>query len=105
MLARGECRDYRYDYFVAFDGALTIQRGDYIIFYNGRRWFKGYFKGYMLRICRRRDGRFVKRHYMSLMAYEDFEWINMLVSFGKVYGIKSVLRRVGDRWVSVFPRE
>lgn len=105
LLARGECKDYMRDYFVVFNGALIIQRGDYIVFYNGRRWFKGYFKGCMLRVCRRKDGRFVKKHFISLQSYEDFKWVEVLVSFGRVYGIREVLRRVGGRWVSVFPRE
>jgi hypothetical protein len=104
-LAKGECKDYRYDYFVAFDGALMIKKDDYIVFYNGRRWFKGYFKGYMLRICRRMSGRLERRHFISLLTYDGFRWVEELFTFGKVYGIKNVFRVVGGRWVSVFPRE
>jgi hypothetical protein len=103
LLARGECRDYVYDYFVAFDGVLTIQRGDYITFYNGRYWFKGYFKGYTLRICRRMNGRLERIGFISMIVYEDFKWTEMLFNVGKTYGIGVVLRRVGDRWVNVFP--
>ena len=105
VLARGECKDYRYDYFVAFGGLLMIKKGDYIKFYNGRRWFTGYFKGYMLRICRRASGSIVRRHYISLRSYENFEWVDVLVSFDKVFGIAEAYRRERGMWVLIFPRE
>jgi hypothetical protein len=105
MLAKGECKNYRYDYFVAYNGLIMIKRDDYIVFYNGRRWFKGYFKGYMLRICRRKDGRFAKKHFISLLSYENFKWVEVLVSFDNVFGIAEAYRREGGMWVLVFPRD
>jgi hypothetical protein len=103
MLARGECKDYRYDYFVAFNGMVMIKKDDYIKFYNGRRWFKGYFKGYMLRVCRSANGSIVKKHFISLLSYEDFKWVEVVVSFDKVYGISEVHRRERGGWVLIFP--
>ena len=105
LLRKGECKDFIYDYFVAFNGAFIIQRDDYITFHNGWRWYKGYFKGYTLRICRRANGRLERLGFISMVVYENFKWIEMLLNVGKTYAIGMVLRRVGGRWVSVFPRE
>jgi hypothetical protein len=105
LLARGECKDFVYDYFVAFNGAFIIQKDDYITFHNGWRWFKGYFKGYTLRVCRRLDGRLERRGFMSMMAYDNFKWSDVVFRVDRNYSIGVVLRRVGGRWVSVFPRE
>jgi hypothetical protein len=105
LLVKGECKDYVYDYFVAFNGAFVIQKGDYIMFHNGWRWFKGYFKGYTLRVCRRLDGRIARTGFMSMMAFDVFGWTDVVFRVEKSYSIRFVFRRVGGRWVSVFPGE
>jgi hypothetical protein len=105
VLAMGECKNYRYDYFVAFGGLIMIKKYDYIAFYDGRRWFRGYFKGYMLRVCRRKNGSIVERHFISLLSYEDRKWVDVLVSFDKVVGIAEPHRRERGMWVLVFPRD
>jgi hypothetical protein len=105
LLPKGECKDYVYDYFVAFNGAFVIQKGDFITFHNGSRWFKGHFKSYTLRVCRRLDGRIEKTGFISMMAYDNLKWRPAVVRVDKNYSIREVLRRVGDRWVNVFPGE
>jgi hypothetical protein len=105
LLAKGECKNFVYDYFVAFNGAFIIQKGDYITFHNGWRWFKGYFKGYTLRVCRRLDGRIVKTGFISMMEFDKPELEQVVFRVDKNYSIGVVLRRVGGRWVSVFPGE
>jgi hypothetical protein len=105
LLEKGKCVNYVYDYFVAFNGAFIIQRGDYITFHDGRRWFKGYFRSYTLRVCRRLDGRIVKTGFISMMAFDNLEWGERIIRVDKSYSVGVVLRRVGGRWVSVFPRE
>jgi hypothetical protein len=40
-----------------------------------------------------------------MMAYDNLKWRDVVFRVDKSYSIREVLRRVGDRWVSVFPGE
>jgi hypothetical protein len=84
--------DYRYDYFVINGGAFVVMRGDYITFYDGRRWFRGYFQGYTLRVCRRWNGRFEKMGFVGMLVYENFKWREVLIRFTNAYGVSMVVR-------------
>jgi hypothetical protein len=99
LLVRGECKDYNYDYFVINGGAFVVMKGDYITFYNGWRWFRGYFLGYTLRVCRRWYGNFERIGFVRMLVYEDFKWREVLVRFKDVYGVGMVVRN----GVVVFP--
>jgi predicted enzyme related to lactoylglutathione lyase len=39
------------------------------------------------------------------LSYENSKWVEVLVSFDKVFGIAEAYRREGGMWVLVFPRD